>query len=72
MKLRRRSIRGVVHIQTGHHNTIITLTDKLNRGLLKAGRAPKHTRSVSDTAVIVYAKQSDFPGVHMFKNVQCN
>ena len=27
MKLRRRAYRGVVHIQTGHHNTIITLTN---------------------------------------------
>nr|YP_009238243.1 ribosomal protein S11 [Chlorotetraedron incus]AMO01121.1 ribosomal protein S11 [Chlorotetraedron incus] len=26
-KLRKRAYRGVVHIQTGHHNTIITITN---------------------------------------------
>ena len=68
MKLRRRAYRGVVHIQTGHHNTIITLTNVRGEVLCWSsagscgfrGKRKSTTFAAKKAAEVVAKKSRDF------------
>jgi small subunit ribosomal protein S11 len=68
MKLRRRAFRGVVHIQTGHHNTIITLTNVRGEVLCWSsagscgfrGKRKATTFAAKKAAEVVAKKSRDF------------
>jgi len=68
MKLRRRAYRGVVHIQTGHHNTIITLTNVRGEVLCWSsagscgfrGKRKATTFAAKKAAEVVAKKSRDF------------
>nr|YP_009492247.1 ribosomal protein S11 [Pseudopediastrum sp. CL0201VA]AWI68913.1 ribosomal protein S11 [Pseudopediastrum sp. CL0201VA] len=67
-KLRRRAYRGVVHIQTGHHNTIITLTNVRGEVLCWSsagscgfrGKRKATTFAAKKAAEVVAKKSRDF------------
>jgi small subunit ribosomal protein S11 len=68
MKLRRRAYRGLVHIQTGHHNTIITLTNVRGEVLCWSsagscgfrGKRKATTFAAKKAAEVVAKKSRDF------------
>nr|AWI68739.1 ribosomal protein S11 [Pseudopediastrum boryanum] len=68
MKLRRRAYRGLVHIQTGHHNTIITLTNVRGEVLCWSsagscgfrGKRKATTFAAKKAAEVVAKKSHDF------------
>ena len=67
-KLRRRTYRGVVHIQAGHHNTIITMTNVRGEVLCWSsagacgfrGKRKATTFAAKKAAEIVAKKSRDF------------
>ena len=67
-KLRRRTYRGVVHIQAGHHNTIITMTNVRGDVLCWSsagacgfrGKRKATTFAAKKAAEIVAKKSRDF------------
>nr|YP_009364172.1 ribosomal protein S11 [Hydrodictyon reticulatum]AQU64578.1 ribosomal protein S11 [Hydrodictyon reticulatum] len=68
MKLKKRAYRGLVHIQTGHHNTIITLTNVRGEVLCWSsagscgfrGKRKATTFAAKKAAEVVAKKSRDF------------